>query len=169
MKCGECKDQFSNYLDGGLPTEERRALDTHLLQCPDCQTRLRSLRSLKLHLQDLPSAQLPPAFRFGMRRALLATDKRWSWWRNGYQRAARVPPVAVGGFAGVLAALVVTFAMTGPPPTNGFVPWTAESKPAPSVNYVLDRIPVKGQPLEGGGTEADSSRSRTRSTAQHAQ
>ena len=168
MTCGECKDQFSNCLDGGLPTKERHEIDEHLAICEECQGSLRSMRSLKLQLQNLPSTQLPPAFRFGMRRALIAADQRWSWWRNGIKRVSKAPPMAVGGIAGVFTALLVSYVIIAPPP-SGMTPWMTQSEAqkseSPSVNYVLDRIPVKGYPLEGTPPDTSVKRATRNSRA----
>jgi len=66
---------LSPFLDDVLPAAEREAIRAHLSACPDCYTRLESLRALKHAVARLPSREEPPGairaridvLRFGQR------------------------------------------------------------------------------------------------------
>lgn len=36
LRCSEVLERLSEFLDGGLPIVERRAIEAHVASCPDC-------------------------------------------------------------------------------------------------------------------------------------
>lgn len=59
MDCRKYRAQFSDYLDGGLPTGERRALQAHLKACLPCYRSWCSFQRSVGALRRLPSIEPP--------------------------------------------------------------------------------------------------------------
>ena len=51
MNCGITGEQWTDYLDGTLPTTERRAFESHLRDCADCRSEAHSLRQIDRRLR----------------------------------------------------------------------------------------------------------------------
>ena len=57
----EWTDTLSDYLDGELPDEERRAVDAHLRGCAGCSAVLNELKRVIVRAQGVAVAPRPPA------------------------------------------------------------------------------------------------------------
>jgi hypothetical protein len=57
----EWTDKLSDYLDGELPDEERRAVDAHLRGCAECTAVLNDLKRVIARAQGVAGAPRPPA------------------------------------------------------------------------------------------------------------
>jgi anti-sigma factor RsiW len=57
----EWTDKLSDYLDGELPDEERRAVDAHVRGCAECTAVLEDLERVIARAQGVASAPRPPA------------------------------------------------------------------------------------------------------------
>jgi len=57
----EWTDKLSDYLDGELPDEERRAVDAHLRGCAECTAVLNDLKRIVARAQGVAAAPRPPA------------------------------------------------------------------------------------------------------------
>ena len=57
----EWTDKLSDYLDGELPDEERRAVDAHLRGCAECAAVLNDLKRVIARAQGVAGAPRPPA------------------------------------------------------------------------------------------------------------
>lgn len=53
-------DRFSAYLDGELPSDERRAVEAHVAACPGCRAELDGLRRVASRLRSLERTAPPP-------------------------------------------------------------------------------------------------------------
>ena len=46
IACKDVVEEITDYLDGALPAKERRRIDAHLAQCPDCTRALAQWREV---------------------------------------------------------------------------------------------------------------------------
>lgn len=60
--CDKLKTSFSDYLDGEIPQEQRKELDTHFSDCPHCHEILRQMRIIQQSLKKLPHITTSPDF-----------------------------------------------------------------------------------------------------------
>ncbi len=67
-RCRTLLTQISRWLDGDLAGSDRRALVTHLKQCPCCESVADSLRRTMDACHKAGSKRLPPALRERARR-----------------------------------------------------------------------------------------------------
>jgi anti-sigma factor RsiW len=73
MTCQELVELVTAYLDGTLPTAQRRAFDEHLALCPGCERYLAQFQQTIALVGELPEESLsPPA-----RERLLAAFSQW--------------------------------------------------------------------------------------------
>jgi hypothetical protein len=69
MNCQTTHELFSEYFDGGLRPEERRALEEHLQACPDCTTEFRHYTESLTALQKTGPVQTTQLFLSTVRAA----------------------------------------------------------------------------------------------------
>jgi anti-sigma factor RsiW len=73
MTCQELVELVTAYLDGTLPTDQRRAFDEHLALCPGCERYLAQFRQTIALVGQLPEESLSaPA-----RERLLEAFSQW--------------------------------------------------------------------------------------------
>ncbi len=85
-------DWIEPYVDGDLPAEDARALESHLASCDSCRRDLEGLRTLVGRARSLPRSIEPP-------------KDHWPAVRQKIQRPPRAPwLLAVAGVAGLAAA-----------------------------------------------------------------
>ncbi len=78
MTCRELVEFLADYLAGDLPAEVRRVFETHLGECPECVTYLRSyadtvrLARASAETDDAVAAEVPER----LVRAVLAARRR---------------------------------------------------------------------------------------------
>jgi hypothetical protein len=89
MNCTEVQARLNDYLDGGLPADEKQAVELHLQQCSDCRKELNSFRSVLSQAAALPRSITPshdlwPGIegRIAQRQPLLGRWKRALWLRR---------------------------------------------------------------------------------------
>jgi anti-sigma factor RsiW len=64
MRCTEIEDLVDLYLDDALSEEARGRVERHLLRCPECAFRVRTLeQTLGLLREACPSVEASPSFR----------------------------------------------------------------------------------------------------------
>ncbi len=78
MNCQISQNSLSAYLDRELPGDQMIAVRTHLEYCPECQTELATLRSVKSGLATLPMLEPREGF---------AEDVLWMVRKNEGQTA----------------------------------------------------------------------------------
>lgn len=76
MDCDKFRSKFSSYLDGELPTEQRKALDTHFTVCPSCQEIFRQMKIIQQSLKQLPQISSTPDFEQRLRQQIFNSEKR---------------------------------------------------------------------------------------------
>lgn len=106
MTCSpfDLKDYFFDEL--GQP--ERRLVEEHIGQCPDCRQELERLRLTRSALRALPDEEPP-------RRIAFVSDKVFQpgWWQRFWQSAPRLGFAAAAMLS--VAILVHAFAQPAPP------------------------------------------------------
>ncbi|GEM_PF-244228 len=109
MNCTEASQIFSLYIDNQLETEERQAVNEHLLSCPVCRAELDAERSVVNSLRKIATPRVPVNLSSSISRSLRiesAAKKSqpeltfrefvWRWIRP------RIMPYAIGTFASLL-------------------------------------------------------------------
>jgi anti-sigma factor RsiW len=71
--CRQIVEVVTDYLDGGLATEERIAFERHVVICPPCRGYLSQMRTIKRIAGSLSENDLSPA----VRKDLLAAFADW--------------------------------------------------------------------------------------------
>ena len=80
MLCNNVQDRLKAYIDGGMATEQRRAVEAHLQSCADCRGALKRNDRLAAVLLEAKPPPVPSGFAS---RVMLATKSR--------QRVTSVP------------------------------------------------------------------------------
>ena len=62
MTCQEVQREISNYLDGELPVELRKAMQDHFRTCARCTALLQDMRDIVLALGDERLVDVPPGY-----------------------------------------------------------------------------------------------------------
>jgi len=78
MDCDKFRSKFSTYLDGELPTEQRKALDSHFTVCLACQEIFRQMKIIQQSLKQLPQISSSPDFEQRLRQQIFNSEKRAS-------------------------------------------------------------------------------------------
>jgi len=73
VRCREVVEVLTDYLDGALPSDQREALEQHLLACAGCATHLQQLRTSVRLTGRLSADEVPPPL---MERLLAAFAER---------------------------------------------------------------------------------------------
>jgi mycothiol system anti-sigma-R factor len=95
MNCAEFEARVHPYVDGELEATDMAAADAHLVQCPECQSRVERERQFRQLLRRQPRESTPPEFR-----ALLRTRIRRS------ARIVAIRPWLVGTAAAAVLLLL---------------------------------------------------------------
>ena len=59
MDCQTTEHGLSEYLDGELPSGDRREITLHLAECRDCQAHFEQIHALRRDLQRMPRVMVP--------------------------------------------------------------------------------------------------------------
>jgi anti-sigma factor RsiW len=78
MKCKECREQLSAYLDKELQERQRLAFELHVQTCQDCAALVDSTRRAVHALADMPAVEPPPDFIARLNQRLDREDERRS-------------------------------------------------------------------------------------------
>jgi anti-sigma factor RsiW len=63
MKCSRVEKLLLIYLEDELSPQEKRLLEAHLRQCPDCQATLAYLRAIPSLLASIPEREISPSLQ----------------------------------------------------------------------------------------------------------
>jgi anti-sigma factor RsiW len=63
LACQQAVELVSDYLEGALPRAQRRRLEAHLTDCPDCPEYLAQIRATIMLLASLAPDRLSPPTR----------------------------------------------------------------------------------------------------------
>ncbi|MCK4323900.1 MAG: zf-HC2 domain-containing protein, partial [Armatimonadetes bacterium] len=141
MKCDRCQEQFTDYLEGGLPAPQREQMAAHLRQCPDCAGELEAFRRTVAALRGLEAVAPPTNLLSRINRAVAAQAQpvqprfRVSWQHLGAAAAA--------------AALVVGFVTVFSYQRIGPVSERLGGQVAGTVQRHLERATPAGEKLAG--------------------
>jgi anti-sigma factor RsiW len=116
MKCEGMEKRLIAYLDGRASPNERRQVTGHLATCSPCRARAEEFRALSAVLDELPAAEVSPAFDARLRLRIAAESSQKSWWM-WFEPSARLAFAAT-----LLLALSV---------------WMASLPPSPSPNWTM--------------------------------
>jgi len=70
LNCRETVARLMDYLEGRLPSRQRRALDAHLDECPRCREFLDSYRATPVIVRRATVVSLPAGVATRLRKAL---------------------------------------------------------------------------------------------------
>ena len=70
MTCEEVQRELSNYLDGEVPGELRKAMQDHFRACARCTALLQDMRDIVLALGDERLVDVPPGYSTRLYRKL---------------------------------------------------------------------------------------------------
>lgn len=90
-----CRENLSPFLDGQLSAYERRRVERHLRECPDCRADFESLRQTVALLRTLPSVKLPRSFVLPASEGVRQRETQRSRVAYGYLRLATVMATAL--------------------------------------------------------------------------
>ena len=76
MKCDEIAELLPAYQDGELTLEERRTVEAHLAECPECRRTMKDLGTVTLALGELPEITVSNDFAEAVLRRARATRTR---------------------------------------------------------------------------------------------
>ena len=116
MNCQRVQDNFIDYQDGTLPSDESAALRSHLASCPTCQREWSALQEITRKLDTLPADEAPSPRLREQFYAMLETHQRdadsvnpFVLARNRIDRffAALLPSTPALQFAGALGVLAL--------------------------------------------------------------
>ncbi len=114
MECNEIRDNLSLYIDDELSEEEKKALEEHLDNCPECLKELEEYRIIIKALNELPDEEPPAGYCKRLHEKLLKADKEEETAKTvvfpSKSRGNRFRWVKYGGLA---AALVLVFLVYG--------------------------------------------------------
>lgn len=166
MNCQEAEKLMSLKLDGELDASRGRALDEHLLACPQCPRQWRRLQRMTDLLAEWPA----PAASATMKERVIAASSRpaaTARVRRGIH--LRLPTAVLAG-AAVAAAVLVILSLPNAPknkveqPTSEYVMEVSPLLPPEIVDALAKLPPSAGDDLMGLGRQAASAIEK-RSTA----
>lgn len=93
MRCQDCQELFSLYLDGEIDQISRSKVDSHFTICPQCKMEWQAFKNSIEFLRDMPMASVPPAFLTGIHQKLAPRspwqkakeflagkgERKWAW------------------------------------------------------------------------------------------
>jgi hypothetical protein len=149
MKCKQVESQLCGYLDGTLPPETMRGLQTHLQQCQECSRRLTQLSLTQEMVHHLGRHAAPPDLALRLRVAIshALAEKRqphplrrllrsWQERVNAMMMPATAGLITAIAAVGLMAGMVVPdrmAAITEDEPTKLYTPPELASSPFSSL------------------------------------
>jgi hypothetical protein len=70
MRCQDCQELFSLYLDGEIDQISRSRVDSHFDICPQCKMEWQAFKNSIEFLRNMPMASVPPDFLAGIHQKL---------------------------------------------------------------------------------------------------
>ncbi|HEY7302809.1 MAG TPA: zf-HC2 domain-containing protein [Bryobacteraceae bacterium] len=117
MNCWSVSRRSTDYVDGRLRQSEHSRVEAHLLECEECEARIREIRSLRSALRKLPAPRIPGDLRTRLRisaslerQSLLETDgsqlrRAWNNWKFRVNQMMR--PLTIPATGGLLSSLIL--------------------------------------------------------------
>lgn len=136
MKCRDCSEKLSDYVDGALTPAEASAMESHVAACPACQAELASLRELLDSAHALPAEITPTRDLWPGLMAQLpeAVEAKPAAARASIFTFPRFVPLAIAASVAVLLGIAAWRWNSPETPASGAA-WTVTSTAgAPRVN-----------------------------------
>lgn len=138
MNCNELRDNLSLYIDDELSEEEKRLMDEHLKNCPECSKELEEYKKVIRILNELPDEEPPEGYCKRLHAKLLntASEKLDAKEEKEETEISNVTDMSVkrkynkfrwvkyGGLAAAFALVVLVYGITN----NGFRMGTSSNK-----------------------------------------
>jgi anti-sigma factor RsiW len=149
--CERYKETLLDLLDGECDLSDKREVEAHLKECPECARFYRQLCGMRTALRNVyrvkPSENFMILLRDRIRREIAGKRERG---RSGFVVSSRLVPAFGMGILVIAAGLWFILAGTGdesPPiaessPSHVEQPADPVSPPAP-VDYVIDDVPER--------------------------
>ena len=111
MTCWTIREHLPGYLDGALPSSQRKPINAHLDFCADCRRELERYRKLSRLMGRLERVAPPADLAVRIRVAASLARNRKAWWRRSWESALLVlenilEPLALPATGGVMAAML---------------------------------------------------------------
>ena len=116
MNCNEVRDKLSLYLDDELNEKEKKLMDEHLKNCPECSSELKGYRKIIQLLNELPNEEPPEGYCKRLHERLLNAGLNSDSPANTESKASKIVNFSENGkvrryrwtkYAGIAAALVL--------------------------------------------------------------
>ena len=116
MNCNEVRDKLSLYLDDELNEKEKKLMDEHLKNCPECSSELKGYRKIIQLLNELPNEEPPEGYCKRLHERLLNAGLNSDSPANTESKASKIVNFSKNGkvrryrwtkYAGIAAALVL--------------------------------------------------------------
>lgn len=111
--CDEVRLEFSALLDDELSAGERRAIEAHLAECPECLHLFRQFQQVDQLFEDLPQREAPAELEAGIREALTTERKQVKTFLRSRHTRQRVWPLLAAAAVFVVLAGGVLLMATG--------------------------------------------------------
>lgn len=173
MQCGECRKEFSEYLDDRLPQPDREGLEAHLRTCPACQGEWAAFQRTVAALRALPEPQVSPGFAARVRERAEEGSRLTRVLRSLFLPPSRRIPVHAAAALVVAVGAVVLYRSSqdfqqspfvpppAPPATQQETKATPGRAPAPAkVSPPQDRISAPPTPAAPGAPPGGASEAR---------
>lgn len=106
MKCNECIEILSAYLDGQLSEEEVKVVEAHLAECKLCQKTLNHLKLIISGLHNSEEVEVPEPFHQDLMERLKNESLQTK--QQIHMKKTKIPHY-IGYVGGLAVALVATF------------------------------------------------------------
>ncbi|MFZ5760039.1 MAG: anti-sigma factor family protein [Thermodesulfobacteriota bacterium] len=155
MKCDDCQNFFSPYLDGEITAEERVGVEAHLRSCSHCNGEWHAFRAAVTALRQIPVAKVPPGFLAGIHDKLenpSLTIRIQEWLAGVGKRQVAIPTAFAMLVVGFVSASLIHFIPLNrqqetPHPQTANTARTAISQPAAQPASLLASVmPAKDHP-----------------------
>ncbi len=110
--CESFSESFSEYVENDVHPEQRKSLDAHLAQCPNCHAAVARLQNLRTHMRALPRMKTSPDFDTLLRASLMLERKR-AHAIPFFSEFVRMPRAATYAFAGFVLLLAAAMLIRG--------------------------------------------------------
>lgn len=124
MNCKEVRDNLSLYIDDELNEEEKKLIEEHLKECPDCSKELKEYKKIILALNELPDEEPPVGYCKRLHEKLLntVTEKPYLKEETEISNVSELPKksnskfrwVKYGGLAAAFALVFLVYGLTNP-------------------------------------------------------
>lgn len=120
MRCENCRDKLSLYIDNELDKDLAKEVKSHIDECDECKKEYEDIMTIKNMMNDLPQLELPKNFKDDLHKKLIETDIEDDMEvislknkKDKKKNKRRVNWKALSGIAAVLLIMVVSLSALG--------------------------------------------------------